>query len=72
MVNDMKQREVTVSIRMTGVEQLRAHALADAGDESIGRWLRRLVNIEYERRFGQAAPPPKKTRMGRPRGSVSR
>ena len=63
----MRTREVTVSVKMTEVEQLRAHALADAGDESIGRWLRRLVNVEYERRFGEASPPPKKTRMGRPR-----
>jgi hypothetical protein len=63
----MTSRERTVSIKMTEEERRRAHALADAGDESIGRWLRRLVNVEYERRFGQAPAPEAKARIGRPR-----
>ncbi len=62
----MTTREKTVSIKMTEEERRRAHAMANAGDESIGRWLRRLVNVEYERRFGQQPAPAATSRMGRP------
>jgi hypothetical protein len=60
-------RECTLSIKLTRDENLRAHALADAGDESVGRYLRRLIAREYERVYGDAPPPYVKTRMGRPR-----
>jgi len=63
----MTTRECNISIKLTDEERKRAHALADAGDESIGRWFRRIVNVEYERRFGQAPPPDAKKRMGRPK-----
>lgn len=60
----MLTRERTVSVMMTEEERRRAHALADAGDESIGRWFRRLVNVEYERRFGDAPAPDAKAKVG--------
>jgi hypothetical protein len=60
-------RPCTLSIKMTPEENLRAHALADAVDDSVGRYLRRLIAREYERLFGDAPPPAVKTRMGRPR-----
>jgi hypothetical protein len=49
---------------MTDTELDRAHALAAAGDESIGRYLRRVVNADYERRFGDAPPPKAKRKPG--------
>lgn len=67
----MRTREVTISIKVTEEEALRAHALADATDESIGRWLRRVIAREYLHFFGDAPPPAKKTRMGRPRTKTS-
>lgn len=54
---------------MTDTELRRAHALADAGDESIGRYLRRVVNVDYERRFGDAPPPAAKLRSKGTRAS---
>ncbi len=63
----MKTRDITISIKVTAEEALRAHALADLSDESVGRFLRRIVNDEYQRRYGDAPPPAKKTKMGRPR-----
>ena len=41
---------------MSAAELRKAHALADAGDESIGRYPRRVTS-DYERRFGDALPP---------------
>ena len=49
---------------MTDTELDRAHAIAAAGDESIGRYLRRVVNGDYERRFGDAPPPKVKRKPG--------
>jgi hypothetical protein len=53
----MTERPRTLTIRMTDAELAKAHAIADAGDESIGRYLRRVVSADYERRFGDAPPP---------------
>jgi hypothetical protein len=64
----MTNRERTLSVKMTDTELDRAHALAAAGDESIGRYLRRVVNADYERRFGDA-PPPKAKRKPGPRAT---
>jgi len=36
----MAERERTLSVKITDVKLDRAHALAAAGDESIGRYLR--------------------------------
>ena len=52
---------------MTDDELAKAHAVAAAGDESIGRYLRRVVVADYERRFGEAPPPSPKLKPGRPR-----
>ena len=52
---------------MTDEEILQAHALADLTDDSIGRYVRRLLAREYARLFGDAPPPVVPTRMGRPR-----
>jgi hypothetical protein len=60
----MTDRQRTLTVKMTDTELHRAHALADAGDESIGRFLRRVLNNEYERRFGDAPPPKAKLRKG--------
>lgn len=61
-------RPRTLTIKMSDDELARAHAVADANDESIGRWLRRVVAHDYERRFGEAPPPPITLRPGpRPR-----
>ena len=66
----MQTRDKTLSLKMTDDELLRAHALADQTDESIGRYLRRLMAREYARLFGDAPPPAKVTRMGRPRNAT--
>lgn len=60
----MTDRERTLSVKMTDTELDRAHAIAAAGDESIGRYLRRVVNGDYERRFGDAPPPKVKRKPG--------
>ena len=66
----MQTRDRTLSLKLSSDEILRAHALADAGDESVGRYVRRLLAREYERLFGDAPPPKVKTRMGRPRAAA--
>jgi hypothetical protein len=62
-----KQRARTLSLKMSDEEILQAHALADHVDDSIGRYVRRLLAREYARLFGDAPPPVVPTRMGRPR-----
>ncbi|MCA9591581.1 MAG: hypothetical protein KC657_40070 [Myxococcales bacterium] len=62
-----KQRERTLSLRMNDEEILQAHALADLTDDSVGRYVRRLLAREYARLFGDEPPPVVPTRMGRPR-----
>lgn len=66
----MTERARTLTIRMSDEELAKAHAVAAAGDESIGRYLRRVVTSDYERRFGEAPPPRAKLRPGprRPKG----
>lgn len=49
---------------MTDGELHMAHAVAEAEDESIGRYLRRVVSADYARRFGDAPPPEAKLRPG--------
>lgn len=63
----MTDRPRTLTIKMSDDELAKAHAVAEAGDESIGRYLRRVVEHDYERRFGQAPPPPPRHPKGRPR-----
>ncbi len=65
----MQTRPRTLSLKMTDDEVLQAHALADAADESVGRFVRQLLAREYLRHFGQQPPPKVRTRMGRPRAS---
>lgn len=65
----MKKRDVTLSVKLSEEENLKAHALADLSDEGVGRYLRRVIAREYEHAFGDRAPPRVKTRMGRPRTS---
>lgn len=60
----MNDRPRTLTIKMTDPELARAHALAAAGDESIGRFIRRTINRDYEARFGDAPPPTPKLRKG--------
>lgn len=64
----MTDRIHTLSIKMSPSELDMAHAIADAGDESIGRYLRRVVAADYARRFGEAPPPPAPRKRGRARG----
>lgn len=63
----MRERTRTLSLKMTDEEILAAHALADLADDSVGRYVRRLLAREYARLFGDAPPPVVPTRMGRPR-----
>lgn len=49
---------------MTDPELARAHALAAAGDESVGRFIRRTINQHYEARFGDVPPPAATLRKG--------
>lgn len=58
----MPERRRTLTVKMTDDELAKAHAVAAAGDESIGRYLRRVVSADYERRFGEAPPPKPKLR----------
>jgi hypothetical protein len=67
----MMNRTRTLSLKMNDEEVLQAHALADASDESVGRFVRQLLAREYLRLFGQRPPPKVKTRMGRPRKAAN-
>lgn len=58
----MKERRRTLTVKMTDEELAKAHAVAEAADESVGRYLRRVVTSDYERRFGQSPPPALKLR----------
>ncbi len=62
----MNDRQRTLTVKMTDDELAQLHALAVAGDESIGRLVRRWVAREYRRSFGEAPPPKAKLRRGRP------
>ncbi len=53
----MTDRPRTLTIKLTDDELAKAHAVAAAGDESIARYLRRVVVNDYERRYGEAPPP---------------
>lgn len=59
-----RERTKTLTIKVSVDELNKAHALADAGDESIGRYVRRVVASDYERRFGDAPPPQAKLKPG--------
>jgi hypothetical protein len=61
----MTLRPRTLTIKLSDSELAKAHALARAGDESIGRYLRRVITNDYERRFGDAPPPAPKLRGAR-------
>lgn len=63
----MVERMRTLTIRMTDEELSQAHAVAEAGDESVGRYLRRVVAADYARRFGEAPAPKHTPKPGRPR-----
>lgn len=63
----MQTRERVLTVKVSDLEWRRAHAIADVGDEPVSRWFRRLVNAEYERRFGDAPPPAHTPRLGRPK-----
>jgi hypothetical protein len=60
----MKERAHTMSIKVDGDEMARLHALADAGDESIGAMVRRWMRERYTARFGDAVPPVPKLKPG--------
>lgn len=60
----MTDRPKTLTIKVSEDELLMAHAIADAGDESIGRYVRRVVAADYARRFGDAPPPKVKLKPG--------
>lgn len=64
----MPDRNRTLTVKMSDEELAKAHAVAEAGDESIGRYLRRVVANDYERRFGQATPPKPKLKTRDHRG----
>lgn len=63
-VHVMTSREHTLSIKLSAAEIAKAHALAAAGDESVARLLRRVINRDYEARFGDAPPPEVTLRPG--------
>lgn len=65
MSEAMKNRSRTLTVKMSDAELAKVHAIAAAGDESIGRYLRRVVASDYERRFGDAPPPTPTLRRGR-------
>lgn len=60
----MTERTKTLTIKVSEDELHMAHALAEAGDESIGRYVRRVLASDYARRFGDAPPPKAKLKPG--------
>lgn len=60
----MTDREHTLSIKLSADELAKAHALADAGDESIARAVRRFIVEGYAARFGDVVPPRPKLKPG--------
>ena len=61
----MQKRSRHVVIKATDEELAKLHALAEANDEPIARWIRRTVAIAYRERFGSEAPPEPKTKHPR-------
>lgn len=64
------ERTRTLTVKLNDPELARIHALAIAGDESVGRMLRRWISREYELRFGDAPPPRHTARPGRRRSKA--
>jgi hypothetical protein len=60
----MRERERNLTIRLDDEELAKIHALADRGDEPISFMLRRWVNDHWRATFGDAAPPPTRTKFG--------
>lgn len=66
------ERQRNLSVKLNEQELSKIHALAAAGDESVGRMLRRWVTREYELRFGDAPAPKHKGRPGTTTASTKR
>lgn len=60
----MTDRTRTLTVKVSDDELARAHALADAGDESIGRLVRKFIRDAYGARFGDSPPPKPKLKPG--------
>jgi hypothetical protein len=60
----MTERTRTLTIKVSEDELHKAHAIADAGDESIARYFRRVIAHDFDRRFGDAPPPKAKLKPG--------
>lgn len=58
------ERLRNLSVKLNDKELASIHALAAAGDESVGRMLRRWIAREYELRFGDAPAPKHEGRPG--------
>ena len=59
----MKTRERCVVVKVNDLELAQLHALAEAGDEPIARWLRRTIEGAYRDRFGSSPPPKPQTKF---------
>lgn len=53
----MKQRERNRVVKVAHDELEMLHAIADAGDESIARVVRRWIVLNYKAAFGEKAAP---------------
>ncbi len=58
------EREHTLSVKLSALEIAKVHALAEVGDESIARYLRRVINRDYEQRFGDVRPEKPRLKLG--------
>lgn len=68
----MAEREHTLSVKLSALEIAKVHALAEVGDESIARYLRRVINRDYEQRFGDVRPEKPRLKPGPGRGRSSK
>jgi hypothetical protein len=58
----MKQRNRHVVIKCNDEELAKLHAIAEANDEPIARFVRRWIDLNYRAQFGDKAPPKAMTR----------
>jgi hypothetical protein len=56
----MRTRPHNIVVKVDADELAKLHALADAADEHASRLVRRWIAQQYEARFGDVAPRPRK------------
>ena len=64
-----RYRTENLTVRVAPDEVAMVRALADDGDESAGRVIRRLVAAAYRERFGDVPPPRRRRTRRKPKAT---